>query len=148
MKSILFVCLGNICRSPLAEGIAKKMVKENNLDITIDSAGTSGWHDGEPPHVNSCLIAKKYNVDIANLRSRKITRHDDKFDLIITMDSNNYNNVLKLGFDKNKVKKLGDYGLNGIDIPDPYYEDKDGFEKIYIMIAGCIENLLKEYKQD
>ncbi|MEA2100689.1 MAG: low molecular weight protein-tyrosine-phosphatase [Campylobacterota bacterium] len=146
MKSILFVCLGNICRSPLAEGIAKEYVKNNNLDIEIDSCGTSSWHVGEAPCDNSIKIAHIQNIDISIQRARQITKDDlNRFETIIALDSSNYENLLKMGCPKNKLSKLGFYGYNSEDVPDPYFFDGfEGFEKVYEMIDICVKRLIDE----
>ena len=91
------VCLGNICRSPLAEGILSHMCKEQNLDWTIDSAGTSSWHIGEPPHNGSIEIAAENGIDISHQKARQFSSSDFKnFDLILAMDSENLNNILAM----------------------------------------------------
>lgn len=142
-KSIIFVCLGNICRSPLAEGIAKKYAKENNLDLVVDSAGTGDWHIGEPPCEHSITIAKKSGVDISSQRARKVTKEDfDKFDLVIGLDDSNIQNLKNLGC-KNPIK-LGDFGFDGQDVPDPYFFDGyEGFDKVFEIIDICVKNLIK-----
>lgn len=143
MKKILFVCLGNICRSPLAEGIAREIINKNNLNISVDSAGIGGWHIDEPPHHYSRQVAKDNGFSIDDLRGRKISIYGDSdFDMIIAMDSSNYEDLRALGFDKDRIFKIGDFGLNGEDIPDPYYQGKEGFIKIYNMLKITIENLL------
>ncbi len=143
MRSILFVCLGNICRSPLADGIANKYARELGLEIYIDSAGTSDWHKGETPCEQSIKIAKLNGVDISSLRSRPICPQDLKeFELVVAMDKQNRNDLLSYGF-KN-VKLLGDFGgLGGEDVPDPFYfEGFSGFEKIYEMIDNGVGGIL------
>ncbi|CAM3404223.1 low molecular weight protein-tyrosine-phosphatase [Helicobacter labetoulli] len=144
ISSILFVCLGNICRSPLAEGVAWEFIKKYNLSLKVDSAGTSGWHIDEEPCAGSRQVAKRHNFSIDDLRGRRVSVYaDEAFDLIIALDSSNYKDLLQLGFEKSKVKKLGDFGLKGADVPDPYaYRDAEGFEKVYQMIAFCVKNLL------
>ncbi|MCX2716688.1 low molecular weight phosphotyrosine protein phosphatase [Helicobacter sp. MIT 21-1697] len=144
LQSILFVCLGNICRSPLAQGIARHITQQHHLNIELDSAGTSGWHIDEEPCAGSRYIAKKHGFSIDDLRGRRVSVYaDDTFDLIIALDKSNYADLLALGFDKAKVKKLGEFGLKGADIPDPYtYKDMEGFERIYQMIYLCVHNLL------
>lgn len=145
MKSIIFVCLGNICRSPLAEGIAKKYIKEKNLDIKIDSAGTGDWHINEAPCENSIKIAKKNKVDISSQRARQVTKEDfEKFDLVVGLDNSNIQNLKNLGC-KNPLK-LGDFGFNGQDVPDPYFFDGyEGFDKVYNMIDICVKKLIDKY---
>ena len=146
MKSILFVCLGNICRSPLAHGVALDIVSKNNLEIKIDSAGTSSWHNGEPPCENSIKVAKKHNIDISQQSSRLVKKKDfKKFDLIVALDQNNYDDLLSMGC-KNLIK-LGDHGFSGDDVPDPYYyKSFDGFEKVFEMIEISVGKLLKSLK--
>lgn len=143
MKSIIFVCLGNICRSPIAEGIAKKIIKENLLEIEVDSAGTGDWHVGEKPCPNSVKVAKNNGVDISNLSSRQVNKSDfEKFDLIVALDAQNYADLKALGA-KNLVK-LGSYGYDGKDVPDPYFYDGfKGFDEVYKMCEECVNNLLK-----
>ena len=95
--SVLFVCLGNICRSPLGEGVFRSIVKKNNLDLVIDSCGTGDWHIGQQPDHRSIKVAKLHNVDISNLRARLIEVTDFyKFDYIVCMDDSNYNNVINM----------------------------------------------------
>ena len=139
-NSILFVCLGNICRSPLAEGIAKKMVIERGLDIKVASAGTSSWHVGEPPCSNSVTIAKRYGVDISDQRAQQVTPSLLKeYRYIIALDANNLQDLKKMGVED--VQKLLDE-----DVPDPYFFDGndtlDGFERVYKMIEKGVKELL------
>ena len=145
IHSILFVCLGNICRSPLAEGIARKIAREKGLNLKIDSAGTSGWHIDEPPCERSIMVGKRHKIDISNLKGRKLNAYSDlEFDLIIAMDGQNYQDIMRLGFEADKVALMGDYGLQGRDIPDPYYfKDMEGFEKVYSMLESAITELFK-----
>ena len=147
MNSILFVCLGNICRSPLAEGIAKQYANNHNLDIFIDSAGTSSWHEGENPCTNSIKVAKENGIDISKQKSRPVTNADkNRFDLIIALDQNNKIDLESLGF--SNVRLLGEFGgLGSIDIPDPYYfSDFSGFEKVYKLIEQGIDGIFAEHK--
>ena len=144
MKSVLFVCLGNICRSPLAEGIAKKIAKEKNLDLIVDSAGTGDWHIGQEPCPNSVKVAALHNVDISEYKGRQVTVEDfSKYDLIIGLDDSNMSNLKKLGA-KNHLK-LGSFGYNNEDVPDPYFFDGfEGFDKVFEMIETCVIQLLEE----
>lgn len=145
-KSIIFVCLGNICRSPIAEGVAKKYIKEQGLDIYIESAGTGDWHIGEPPCENSIIVAKNNGVDISQQRAKKVTKEDfSKFDIVIGLDSSNIQNLKNLGC-KNPIK-LGDFGYDGQDVPDPYFFNGfEGFDKVFEMIETCTKNLIDEKK--
>ncbi|MBY0541542.1 MAG: low molecular weight phosphotyrosine protein phosphatase [Campylobacterales bacterium] len=144
IKSILFVCLGNICRSPLAEGIAKNYIKEKNLNLIIESAGTGHWHVGEKPCENSIKVALLNGVDISNQKAQQIKKSDFKtFDLIIGLDDSNISNLKNLGC-KNPIK-LGDFGFNGECVPDPYFFDGfEGFDKVFEMIDVCVRNLIDE----
>ncbi len=145
IESILFVCLGNICRSPLAEGIAKKYIKEKNLDLIIDSAGTGHWHIGEKPCENSIKVAKLNGIDISNQRARQVKKEDFKnFDLIVGLDDSNISNLKNLGC-KNPLK-LGAFGFNGECVPDPYFFDGfEGFDRVFEMIDVCVKNLIDRY---
>ena len=145
------VCLGNICRSPLAEGILKSKVNSDN--ILVDSAGTSAFHAGELPDKRSILVAKKYGIDLTDQRSRAFSKSDfKKFDIIYAMDISNKNNILKLAdtsSDKEKVKLILNESNPGknLEVPDPYYGGDQGFENVYKMLdLACdavIENHLK-----
>jgi protein-tyrosine phosphatase len=158
MINVLFVCLGNICRSPLAEGIFKKLVKEKGLDSFIfsDSAGTSRWHIDEPPDTRSIQIAEKNGVELDHY-GRQILRNDlDKFDYILAMDNENYEGILRLKnpdhYHKTKIMIMRDFDnqQSGADIPDPYYGGQDGFQIVYDMLEESLTNLLnhivKEHK--
>jgi len=142
MKSILFVCLGNICRSPIAEGIAKKLIKERGHAITVDSAGTGNWHVGEAPCGNSITVARNNGIDISTLRARQVTQNDFKiFDLIVALDQSNYNDLKAMG--AVNLVKLGAYGFEGADVPDPYFfKGFEGFEHVYKMIESSIHTLI------
>ena len=144
IKSILFVCLGNICRSPLAEGIAKNYIKEKNLNLVIESAGTGHWHIGEKPCENSIKVALLNGVDISNQKAQQVKKSDFKnFDLIVGLDDSNISNLKNLGC-KNLIK-LGDFGFNGECVPDPYFFDGfEGFDKVFEMIDVCVRNLIDE----
>lgn len=148
---VLFVCLGNICRSPAAEGIFKKMVEENNLSYRIiaDSAGTSGYHNGElpDPRMRSHGARRGYKF---NSLSRKFMISDfDDFDIILAMDDNNYHNILNMATDiesENKVFRMADFLSNHLNdhIPDPYYSGADGFELVLDLLEdGCASLLTK-----
>lgn len=141
---ILFVCLGNICRSPLAEGVLRECAARQGLasQITIDSAGTGAWHIGDPPDSRSIEAARRHGIDIAALRGRKVSKADfEAFDLILGMDGENVSTL----------RRIAPAGLAGKidlflayasgrdqDVPDPYYDGPEAFERLYQMLeAGC-----------
>lgn len=140
-NSILFVCLGNICRSPIAQGIAEKIAREKGLDLKIDSCGTSAYHIGESPCENSQIIAKQKGVDISLQKARQLCQKDFVgFDIIVGLDQNNVNTVQTLT--NKKIYKLGDFGYEGKDVPDPYFFDGfEGFDRVYEMIECCVKEL-------
>lgn len=144
MRSILFVCLGNICRSPLAEGTAKRFANKHGLDITIDSCGTGSWHIGEPPCPDSIKVAKEHGIDISQQRARQITGEDIvRFDLIVVLDDKNESDVRAMG--AKNIVKLGSFGYNNANVPDPYFfPGYEGFDKVFEMIETCVTNLLTE----
>ena len=132
------VCLGNICRSPLAEGILKSKI--NSEAIFVDSAGTGAYHVGNLPDKRSIEVAKKYGLDITNQRARKFVVSDfDEFDFIYTMDESNYYNILDLARnkeDESKVKMILNESQpnRNLSVPDPYYGGNQGFEIVYKML--------------
>ena len=140
MIKILMVCLGNICRSPLAEGIlSSKLPKDRFI---VESAGTSNFHSGNPPDPRSIQIAKKYNLDISKQKSRVFNLYDfESFDLIFVMDKVNYCDIIKLTKNKseqNKVRLIMDYpGSNMLEVPDPYYGGNKGFKNIFALLNNA-----------
>lgn len=148
MISVLMVCLGNICRSPLAEGILKSKV--NSKKIYVDSAGTGAWHVGNPPDLRSIEVASKYGIDITSQEARQFTQQDfDKFDLIYVMDASNYQNLLKLAKNeenRSKVKMILNelYPGENKEVPDPYYGGDHGFEKVYQMLEEACNSIVKK----
>lgn len=140
---ILVVCLGNICRSPLAHGILAHLAKEKGLDWEIDSAGTGDWHVGECPDRRSIAIAKKYGVDISGQRARQFNRIDfEYYDKILVMDRNNLRDVLAMAHSPADRAKVSLFLENDI-VRDPYY-DNNLFDPVYKIIAARCETLLKE----
>jgi len=147
-KKVLFVCLGNICRSPLAEGVAQKRIDDKNLPLYVESAGTSNWHEGEAPCHNSIKVAQNYGIDISTQRSRPVSKLDiASFDYVIAMDTQNQADLQSFGF--KKVYRLGEFGgYKGADVPDPYFfKGFEGFEKVYEMVACCVEDILTQIEQ-
>jgi len=131
---VLMVCLGNICRSPLAEGILQsKLPKES---VYVDSAGTAGYHIGNPPDKRSIAVAAKHGIAIEQQRCRKFSANDfSTFDLIYVMDRSNYENILNLTRNHEEAKKvkllLNELSIEVDEVPDPYYGGEDGFEQVY-----------------
>ena len=140
------VCLGNICRSPLAEGILRS--KGNHLNLKVDSAGTAAYHVGKHPDIRSIDIAEKHNIDLRKQRARQFSRADfDEFDVIYVMDANNYAHLISLAStekERNKIIMI----LNEINpnsyqsVPDPYYGGKNGFQKVYNMLNKSCEKII------
>lgn len=147
---ILMVCLGNICRSPLAEGILKHKLKAKNIEAFVDSAGTGGYHIDALPDERSIAIAKKYDIDITDQRARKLRSIDfTDFDLIFAMDTYNYQDLKKMTKDGEEVKvkmilNESHPGKN-MSVPDPYYGGKDGFENVYQMLDLACDKILENY---
>jgi len=143
MTRILMVCLGNICRSPLAEGILKSKVDASK--VFVDSAGTAAYHVGELPDSRSIQVAKKYGIDLTSQRARKFTTKDfSKFDVIYAMDENNYRNIQKLAKNKSEAKKVKmilneSNPQQNLSVPDPYYGGDEGFENVYQMLDEACE---------
>lgn len=156
MYKILFVCTGNICRSPTADGYMKKIVKAAGLQnqIYVDSAGTSSYHHGDEPDMRSVECALEHGLDIRYLRSRPVCAEDfAEFDLILAMDGQNIWNLdMKrphgdVRYERATVKKLLEYAPEyGENIPDPYYGEH-GFENVYEMITSACDNLLEKLKK-
>jgi protein-tyrosine phosphatase len=151
---VLMVCLGNICRSPMAQGVLEKKIREQGLPWFVDSAGTSGWHDGENPDYRAIATSKARGVDISRQISRKLTHKDlIHFDLILAMDSSNYQDILsicKTESERQKVQLLTNFSSPGknMAIPDPYY--KGNFDEVFDMLDehlnGLIHAFVKEEK--
>lgn len=151
---ILFVCLGNICRSPAAEGIMKKMIETENIanQFVIDSAGTSGYHNGDLPDHRMRQHGSRRGYNFNSL-SRKFSSDDfDNFDLIIAMDDRNYQDILRLSPDlesQKKVHRMIDFSqkYNYDHVPDPYYSGADGFELVLDLLEDACEGLLKNIQK-
>ncbi|PQJ78790.1 protein-tyrosine-phosphatase [Polaribacter porphyrae] len=147
---ILMVCLGNICRSPLAQSILESKV---NPDLVfVDSAGTAAYHIGNLPDKRSIKVARKYGIDITNQRARKFTAKDfDEFDVIYAMDDSNYRNILSLARDKNdedKVKMIlnESHPNKNLSVPDPYHGVNQGFENVYKMLDEACDFIVNKLK--
>lgn len=147
--NILMVCLGNICRSPMAEGIMRQKIKDYALDAKVDSCGTANYHVGQSPDARGIQTLLNYDIDISNLKGRQFHTSDfDQFDLILAMDSSNYANIIAKARnrkDKDKVQLLLDETYPGQQkvVPDPYYGGQDGFEETYALVDAACEKLAK-----
>ncbi|HVO15677.1 MAG TPA: low molecular weight protein-tyrosine-phosphatase [Alphaproteobacteria bacterium] len=154
MVKILFVCTGNICRSPTAEGVFRKLVAEAGLDdaVAVDSAGTHGYHVGEPPDERSCAAALRRAVDITAQRARRVSRADfAEFDLILAMDRDHFRALRAMAPQgaAERVRLFLDYApeLGVKDVPDPYYGGPDGFEDVLDLIETAAEKLLLDLRR-
>jgi len=142
------VCLGNICRSPMAEGILRSKLGDRAV---IESAGTGGWHVGEQPDRRAQACMKGHGIDISGLRGRQFSQRDfDEFDRIFVMDESNYRDVLNMSRsseDEEKVEMLLELTHPGqkLSVPDPYYGGKGGFEEVYNLIDEACERISKQY---
>jgi protein-tyrosine phosphatase len=147
---ILMVCLGNICRSPLAEGILRAKIDENGLDWKVDSAGTGDWHVGEKPDHRSIKVARKHGIDISGQAARQIKPSDlDEFDLILAMDTENLQDILKIAKGHGQAAKVhlitsfsDNPGLKNI--PDPYWND-DGFEPVFNLLEHSCDAVIEHF---
>ena len=138
---ILFVCLGNICRSPLAEGILRHI----NPNINVDSAGTSNYHIGSPPDRRMIETARSYGLDISNLAARLFTTEDfNRFDKIFIMDDENFKNVIALAENETFKEKVHYTLSKQKNVPDPFFGGKEGFIKVYEMLYEACQRINNE----
>lgn len=151
MKKVLFVCLGNICRSPMAEGILSLKARQQKLNIEVDSAGTGNWHSGESPDKRAVEVSNKYGVDISKQKARQIVLDDFvKFDLILVADQKVYEEVIALA-KKNEEKQKVNFILNLIspssnqEVPDPYFGGDEGFERVFEMLDKACDALIQNH---
>jgi protein-tyrosine phosphatase len=150
MKRILFVCLGNICRSPTAEGVMRRLVEEQGLagEIEIDSAGTGGWHVGAPPDARATEAARRRGTTLEGAARRFDPRSDfDRFDLILAMDAENKRDLLALAPDDDARAKVRLFLAGERDVPDPYYGGPDGFERVLDLVEEASASLLRELRR-
>ncbi len=153
MVRVLFVCLGNICRSPTAEGVFRDLVRREGLaeQIGTDSCGTGGWHVGDPPDSRACAEAESRGIEIADLRARQVRSDDfENFDYVLGMDDRNIRSLHGMcppEF-KDRVKLLLSFApeVGRRDVPDPYYGGTDGFRKVFDMIDNASHGLLADIR--
>jgi len=153
MVKVLFVCMGNICRSPTAEGVFRALVDKEGLSdkISVDSAGTDGWHVGEPADPRSQEAAKRRGVDLSSIRSRKVARSDFAvFDYVLAMDANNYRKLEAIcPFEaEDKLTMFLDFATDAetTDVPDPYYGGPNGFDQVLDLIEDGSKGLLADIR--
>ena len=151
---ILIVCLGNICRSPIAEGILRHKVKQHGLDWTVESAGTESYHIGETPHRSSQKVCMEHGIDISWFRARKFTADAfAEYDKIYAMAADVYREIKHIGGKAADMSKV-DYFLNELhsgkneSVPDPYYGTEAGFKQVYEMINKTCDAIIKKYRKD
>ena len=154
MKKVLFVCLGNICRSAIAEGIARDKIENEQLNIIVDSAGTCSNHVGQEPDIRMQRKAKEHGLSISNQRARQFSVADfDNFDYIFAMDNSNYQDILKLARNENDHLKV-DFFLNlsypnqNLDVPDPYFGGEQGFEDVYQLVNSACTILITKLNNE
>jgi protein-tyrosine phosphatase len=151
---ILMVCLGNICRSPLAEGILQNKSTKAKLNWEVDSAGTAGYHVGEMPHLLSIKIAKLNGIDISKQRCRKFIKKDiENFDFIYVMDENNYNEVKNICaelWDEKKVSLLLNelYPFENRSVPDPWYGEEEDYHIVFNMIDKACDKIISRFSNN
>lgn len=150
---IVFVCLGNICRSPTGEGVMQHLVNEQGLQhyFEIDSAGTSAWHAGEPANSKSRSVAESYGVKLLSRARQAVTDDFDYFDLVIAMDRSNRSDLMALAKNKQQREKIimlrdFDSDPEDGDVPDPYYGGMSGFDNVFFIVKRSCEALLDELK--
>ncbi len=151
-QTLLFVCLGNICRSPLAEGIFLHLAQQRGVAdrFSVDSAGTGGWHIGKGPDPRSVAVARKHGVALPS-RARQVRGDEtEHWNLVLAMDTQNRIDLLDLGFDASKVRviRVFDPTADAEDVPDPYYGGDDGFEHVYAMLLAACNGLLEHLTRE
>jgi protein-tyrosine phosphatase len=145
---VLFVCLGNICRSPTAEGVMRRIVREEGLEdrIEIDSAGTGGWHVGAPPDARATQAAARRGTVLEGAARRFEQADFERFDLILAMDRENRRDLLALAPDDEARAKVRMFRADGLDVPDPYYGGDDGFEEVLDLVEEAARGLVAEIR--
>jgi protein-tyrosine phosphatase len=155
MTSVLFVCLGNICRSPTAHGVMQHLLQKEGLEnkIVIDSCATGAWHIGQGPDERTQKAALAKGYDLSHLRARRLSLDDfSRFDVILAMDTRNLADVIKKAPENfaGKIQLFMDYSpeKHMLDVPDPYYGGSDGFDRVLSLVEGTCVNLLQQLKAE
>ncbi|MDD2941738.1 MAG: low molecular weight phosphotyrosine protein phosphatase [bacterium] len=148
-KSVLFVCLGNICRSPLAEAVFRHQIKERGVEhlFRVESRGTGGWHVGGPAHPVTCQTAEGFGIDMSTHQARQVSQQDlREFELVVAMDADNYSNLVRMGAVEGEqlvyLRAWDEQAGADISVPDPYFGGADGFVVVHKMIERSCSNLL------
>lgn len=144
---VLAVCLGNICRSPMAEGLLRHHIQTSGLRIKVDSAGTNGFHDGEAPDRRAQQEMRRHGIDISKQVSRKVVPEDfENFDLILVMDDSNLRDVMDLAGDRDDWQDKVHLFIEDDQVPDPYYGGADGFAYVYRLVDEAAEDWVSRWK--
>jgi protein-tyrosine phosphatase len=152
MVRVLFVCMGNICRSPLAQGVLENILRREGLEdeVFVDSAGTGHWHVGEPPDERALSAASLRGLDLSSQRARRVRSEDcENFDYILTMDEDNYHMVSNLCRGSAVVRPFLDFATDSPEreVPDPYHGGPDGFECVLDLVEEASEGLLEDIRE-
>ncbi|MDG6774641.1 low molecular weight phosphotyrosine protein phosphatase [Thiomicrorhabdus sp. ZW0627] len=152
---VLFVCMGNICRSPTAHAVFRKLVRDNGLEkmIEIDSAGTHAYHVGNPPDSRSMQVARGRGIEMKDLRARQVDFGDFiQYDYVLAMDHANYGNLKDLALPEHfdKISMFLDFAENfsEVEVPDPYYGGPQGFDLVFDMVTDASEGLLRHIREE
>lgn len=152
---VLFVCLGNICRSPLAEGIFLDKIEQRQIRhrFVVDSCGTGSWHAGESADPRAKEVAARHGIHLPSVARQVDPNHDfERFDLLLAMDRSNHNKLLKLGANSDRVRMMREFDPKArdsqdLDVPDPYYGEGDGFKRVYDMLDAACDGLIDHLLQ-
>ena len=154
MKKVLMVCLGNICRSPMAQGILESKVTEHSLEVEVDSAGTANYHVGDPPDSRATAKMNNEDIDISSYRGRQFSALDfDEFDLIFAMDEYNFRDIMELTRNDDDRKKVAMilnkiYPGDDMSVPDPYYGGEEGFNNVFNLLNEACDKVIDELRYD
>lgn len=152
---VLFVCLGNICRSPLAEGIFLDKIEQRGVRdrFLVDSCGTGSWHTGERADPRAMEVAARHGIELPSVARQVDPRSDfERFDLLLAMDRSNYGKLIKLGASEERVRMMREFdpdarNVRSLDVPDPYYGEGDGFKRVYDMLDAACDGLVDHLLQ-